>query len=104
MMFLYASGKEAQTYRVSSTKYMLRIQCLVEGCLGGASNRTNLWVHFAHLHAQDTIIILEDGNWPYPWCPKYDMFVSHKSLNIQHLTTTFWRMGEERKLIRLTEE
>ena len=31
----------------------------VQGCLVGASNRTNLRVHFAHCHAQDTIVILE---------------------------------------------
>ena len=57
---------EAQTYRVSFPKHMFRLQCLLEGCLGGASNWTNLRVRFAHLHAQDTIVILEEGNKPYP--------------------------------------
>ena len=58
--------REAQTYRVSLPKRLLRLWCLVEGCLGGASNRINLRVHFAHHHVRDTIVILEEGNRPYP--------------------------------------
>ena len=61
----------------------------MEGCLRGASNQTNLKVYFAHLHAWDTIVILEEGNQPYPRCPQCDMFVSHKALNVRHLTTDF---------------
>ena len=93
MMFLYASGKEAQTYRVSSTKYMLRIQCLVEGCLGGASNRTNLRVHFDHHHVRYTIMIVEEGNGPYPRCTKCGMFMSHKAINGWHLARAFFHKG-----------
>ena len=43
-------------------KRLLRLRCPVEGCLGGSSNWTNLQVHFAHRHAQNTIVILEEGN------------------------------------------
>ena len=32
------------------------------GVLGGASIQTNLWIHFAHLHVRDKIVILEEGN------------------------------------------
>ena len=60
---------------------LLRLRCPVEGCLGGASNRSNLPVHFAHRHVRDTIVILEEGNRPYPRCPKCDVSVSHKPLN-----------------------
>ena len=49
---------EAQTYRVSFPKHLWWLQCLVEGCLGGASDWTNLRVHFAHNHTRDTIVIL----------------------------------------------
>ena len=49
-------------------------------------------------------MILEEGNRPYPRYPKCDMFVSHKALNGQHLTTAFLRRGEERKRRRLAEE
>ena len=66
---------------------MLRLRCAVEGCLGRASNRTNLLVQFAHCHVQDTIVILEEGNRYYPLCPKCDMFVSHKALNGRNLVT-----------------
>ena len=64
---------EAQIYRVYFPEHMLQIWFLVEGCLGGASNKTNLWVHFVHLHTQYTIVILEEGNQPYPSCPKCDI-------------------------------
>ena len=43
---------------------LLRIRFLVKGCLGGASNWTNLQVHFLHRHVRDTIVILEEGNQP----------------------------------------
>ena len=94
---------EAQNYRVFFPKRLLRIRCPVEGFLGGASNRANLRVHFAHRHAQDTIVILEEGNRPYPRCPQFDMFVSHKDLNGLYLTTALCRRGAERKRRRLTE-
>ena len=61
--------------------------------MGWASNRTNLWFHFAHRNAQDTIGILEEGNQPYPWYPKCDMFVSHNSLNVRNPVTEFLRRG-----------
>ena len=82
----------------------MRIRCLVEGCLGEASNSTNLRVHFAHRHVQDTIVIMEEGNQPYPRCPMCDIFVSHKALNGRHLTTAFFWQGEERKRRCLVEE
>ena len=57
-----------------------------------------------HRYTQYTIVILEKGDRPYPRCPKCDMFVSHKALNRPHLTTAFFRQGEERKLSHLAEE
>ena len=49
-------------------------------------------------------MILEEGNQTCPSCPKCDIFLLHKSLNICHLTTAFCRQGEERKRLCLAEE
>ena len=83
---------------------MLQIRSPLEGGLGGASNHTNLRVHFAHRHVRDTIVILAEGNQPYSRCLKCDMFVSHKALNGQHLTVAFCRRGEELKRCHMAEE
>ena len=40
--------------------------------------------------------ILEEGNQPYPWCNKQDMFMLHRDLNVRNLTTAFFHRGEER--------
>ena len=80
---------EAQTYKVSLPKHLQRLRCLVEGCLGGALNRTNFWVHFAYPHTRYTIVILEEGNRPYPRCPQYDMFMSHYALNVRQIIMDF---------------
>ena len=53
---------------------------------------------------RDTIVILEEGSRPYPWCPKRDIFVSHKALNSWLLAKVFFHGGEERKWRRLVEE
>ena len=55
----FPPGGEDQTYRVSFPKHIFRLRCPVEGCMGGASNRTSLRVHFAHRHTRDKIVILE---------------------------------------------
>ena len=90
--------------QVSFQKRLLRLRCLLEGCLVSASNRTNLWVHFAHRHTRDTIVIMEDDNQPYPRCPQCDMFVSHKDLNVLNITTYLFRRGLDIKWRRLAEE
>ena len=96
--------REDQNYRVSFLKYLLRIQCPVEEYLDWASNPTNLWVHFFHCHAQETIMILKGDNRHCSKCSKSDMFVSHTTLNSWHLATAVCCMGEERKQRRLEEE
>ena len=95
---------EAQTYRVSFLKHLSRLWCLVAGCLGGASSRTNLRIHFVHCHVRDAIVILEEGNRPYPRFPQCDMFVPHKALNGQHLSLSLCRRGMESKWRRLAEK
>ena len=73
--------RETQTYRLSFPKHLCRLRCPVTGCLGGASSRINLQIHFARRHVQDTIMILEEGSHPYPRCPQCDMSVPQKTLN-----------------------
>ena len=72
--------------------------------MGGASNRTNLRVHFVHRHVWDTIVMVGEGNRPYHQCPKCDMSVLHKAPSCRHLFKDFCSSGEERKRRRLTEE
>ena len=96
--------RESHTYQVSFPKHLSRLRCPVAGCLGGASSRTNLRIHFAHRHVRDTIAILEKVSRPYPRCPQCDMFVPQKALNFRHLTTALCRRLMERKWRRLAEE
>ena len=96
--------REAQTYRVSFLKYLLRLWCPVAGCLGEASSRTNHQINFAHHHVQGKIVILEEGSRPYPRCPQCDMFVPQNALNIHHMTIALCRRGMERKWCCLAEE
>ena len=58
-------------YRVSFPTILTRLRCPVEGCGGSASSQTNLRVHFDHRHSHNSIVILEEGNQPHPWCPQY---------------------------------
>ena len=51
--------QEAQTYRFSFPKRLLRLRCPVAGYQRGVLNQTNLRVHFAHHYTRDTIVIME---------------------------------------------
>ena len=45
-------------------------KCPVEGCPGALATRTAMRVQFVHRHVQDTVVMLEEGNLPHPWCPR----------------------------------
>ena len=62
-------------------------RCLVEECLGRVATRTAMHVHFLHLHVQDTVVILEEGNFPHPRCPRHNMLSPCKTLNRRHSAT-----------------
>ena len=62
--------------------------CPVKGCSGQALTQTAMRVHFWHRHFRDTVVILEVGNLPYPWCPLYGMMVTWKALNGTHRRTS----------------
>ena len=61
-------------------------------------------VHLYHRNVRDTVIILEEGNLPHPWCHRCNMLVSWRALKKRHLATTQCAMGEESNFQHLDEE
>ena len=80
-----------------------RRRCPVERCPGVLVTQTAIWVHFGHRHVHKTLVMLEEGNFPLPRCPRCDLQVSRKALNGRHLGTIQYRTGTERKRRRLVE-
>ena len=60
-------------------------------------------VHFVHRHVLDTVVILEEGNFPHPRCARFDMQVPRRALNGRHPGTAQCAKGAERKRRRLAE-
>ena len=60
-------------------------------------------MHFMHRHVLDTVVMLEEGNFPNPRCARCDMQVPRKALNGRHLGTAQCAKGAERKRRRLAE-
>ena len=75
----------------------------VEGCPGKLATRTAMWVHFVHWHVLDTVVMLEEGNFPHPRCTRCDMQVLRRALNGRHPGTAQCAKGVERKRRRLDE-
>ena len=46
--------------------------------------RTEMRVHFVHRHVLDTVVILEEGNFPHPRCARCNMLVPQRALNGWH--------------------
>ena len=63
-----------------------------------------MWVNFMLQHVLDTVVILEEGNTPQPWCPQCDMPVTWITLNGRHPATAQCARGAEWKKRRLAEE
>ena len=80
-----------------------RRRCPVEGCPGVLATRSAMRVQFVHRHVHNTVVILEEGNLPLPWCPRCDLQVSRKALNGRHLGTRQCRAGKESKRRRLAK-
>ena len=91
-------------YRVSFPKGAGSIECPIDGCHGRATNRANLRVHFAHRHPGATVVILEEGAFPYPKCNLCDMQIPWASLNGGHRNTAMCARGADRKKRRLAAE
>ena len=75
----------AQVYRMYFPTKGVPRQCPVEGCPGKLATRTSMWVHFVHLHVLDTVVMLDEGNFPHPRCARCDMQVPQKELNGRRL-------------------
>ena len=95
-------GEEPQTYRIESPKKGTKA-CPVEGCPGRSRKRTSMRVHFWIRHVRDIVIILKEGNLPHPICPRCDMLVPWRALNVRHKNTYMCRSGAEKKRRRLAE-
>ena len=60
-------------------------------------------VHFLHRHVLDTVVILEEGNFPHPRCALCNMPVPQRALNGRHPGTAQCKRGAERKRRQLAE-
>ena len=99
-----AMGEEPRTYRMEFLAKGGPRSCPFEGCLGRATTRTAMQVHFLHRHVQETVVILEEGNLPHPRCPCCNKLLPWRTLNRRHLSTTQCTRGAKRKRRRLVEE
>ena len=88
---------QPNTHRVSLLKVYKLLVCLVEECQEREVISTNLRVHKVQRHMLDTVVILEEGNFPHPRCTRCNMFVPWVALNGRHPDTEFFSKGSERK-------
>ena len=58
-----------------------RRRCPVERCPGVLATQAAMRVHFVNRHVHDTVVMLEEGNLPLPWCPRCGLQVSKKAVN-----------------------
>ena len=54
----------------------------------GETSRSNLRIHFLHVHLWETIVILEEVKLTHPYFPDCDIFFPWKVQNLQHPTTS----------------
>ena len=87
----------------SQSKLKMIEQFPVAGCPGRVDTRTAMRVHFVHRHVLDTVVILEEGNFPHPRYARCDMLVPWQELNGRHLGTAQCNKGEEQKRRRMAE-
>ena len=98
-----AKGRVPQEYRMSFLKKRGLQTCPVEGCAGKMAKKTAMPVHFVHWHVLNTLVMLEEGNFPHPRCVRCDMQVPWRELNGRHPGTAQCIKGAERKRQRLAE-
>ena len=75
----------------------------MEGCPWRVATRISMRVHFVHRHVLDTVVMLEEGNFPHPRCARCDMQVPRRALNGRHPGTTQCLKGAERNIWQLAE-
>ena len=84
-----------QEYRMSFSAKGCPRRFPVEGCPGTLVTSTAMRVHFVHHHVLDTVVMLEEGNFPHPRCARCDMQVPQRALNGRHPGTTQCAKGVE---------
>ena len=99
-----ATGEEPQTYCMDFPAKGGPQSFPLEGCPGREATRSTMRVHFLHWRVLDTVVVLEERNLPHPRCPRCDMMVPWRTLNIIHPATAQCASGAERKMRRLAEE
>ena len=60
-------------------------------------------VHFVLRHVIDTMVIMEEVNFPHPQCAQCNMLVPRWALNVRHPATAQCARGAERKRGRRAE-
>ena len=60
-------------------------------------------MHFLHRNVLDTVVILEEGNLPHPWCGRCDMMFPQRALNSRHPAMAQCAREAEQKRRRLAE-
>ena len=93
-------GRVPQEYRVSFPEKGGPRTCPMERCPG---KMTAMRVHFVHRHVLDTVVMMEEGNFPHPRCAKCNMQVPQRALNRFHWGTMQCAKGAERKRQQLEE-
>ena len=68
-----AEVRVPQKYRMSFPAKGGAQTCPVERSTGKMATRTAMRVHFVHRHVLDTVVMLEEGNFPHPRCAKCNM-------------------------------
>ena len=63
----------SQVYRMSFPAKGGPRRCPVEGYPGKLATKTEMWVHFVQRHVLDTMVMLEEGNFPHPQYARCDM-------------------------------
>ena len=97
-------GEELWTYQMAFPTVGGPRSFPVEGCTVQAATRTAMQVNVLHWHVRDTVVILEEGNFPHPRCPRYNMLVPWRDLNGRQLSTAQCTRGAEQKRRRIVEE
>ena len=82
-----------QSYRMSFPAKGGPQKFPVAGCSGRVATRTEMRVHFVHRHVLDTVVILEELNFPNPWCDHCDMLVPQRALKTRHPGTVQCNKG-----------
>ena len=70
-----AAGARLRTFRMKFPVKGGPQSCPVEGCSRRVATRTEMRVHLMHRHVLNTVVILEEGNVPHPWCARCDIMV-----------------------------